>query len=110
MGNKDFDRSLLLKKGRIQYINDKRKAGMSSSTKGMPRKYARQNMLTARLYSPKLIGQSVTVTPKESFSIFRVGHYYEWKVVDEGLGFIQGIELDADDIKKNFIVKRRKDG
>ena len=97
-------------KGSAQYHLDKVKGGRCGSSAGKPRPYARQNMLIARLYSPKLIGQSVTVTPKESFSIFRVGHYYEWKVVDEGVGFIQGIELDADDIKKNFIVKRRKDG
>lgn len=97
-------------KGSVQYHLDKVKGGRCGSSAGKPRPYARQNMLTARLYSPKLIGQSVTVTPKESFSVFRVGHYYEWRVVDEGVGFIQGIELDADDIKQNFIVKRRQDG
>lgn len=106
----NFDERLRMKKGSVQYHLDKVKGGRCGSSAGQPRPYARQNMLTARLYSPKLIGQSVTVTPKESFSIFRVGHYYEWKVVDEGEGYIGGILLDADDIKKNFIVKRRKDG
>ena len=105
----NFDQRLKASQTQQQYHDNKVKGGRCGSSAGKPRPYARQNMLIARLYSPKLIGQSVTVTPKENFSMFRVGHYYEWRVVDEGVGFIQGIELDADDIKKNFIVKRRKD-
>lgn len=99
-----------MKKGSIQYHLDKVKGGRCGSSAGKPRPYARQNMLTARLYSPKLIGQSVIVTPKANFMAFRTGRYYEWKVVEAGLGYIGGILMDADEIKQNFIVKRRKDG
>lgn len=106
----NFDERLRIKKGSVQYHLDKVKGGRCGSSAGHPRPYARQNMLTARLYSPKLIGQSVIVTPKADFMGFRTGVYYEWRVVDEGEGYIGGMILDADDIKKNFIVKRRKDG
>lgn len=97
-------------KGSAQYHLDKVKGGRCGSSAGKPRPYARQNMLIARLYSPKLIGQSVIVTPKANFMGFRTGIYYEWKVVEEGVGYIGGMLLDADEIKQNFIVKRRKDG
>lgn len=107
-GNRNFDRELRLKKGSAQYHLDKMKAGSCGSSAGKPRPYARLNILKARLYSPKAIGQSITVTPKSSFAGFLVGKYYEWEVTDAGVGHIGKVTLRADEIFEHFIVKSKK--
>lgn len=106
-GNKNFDKELRLRKGSVQYRLDKSKAGRSGSSAGKPRPYARQNILKARLYSPILIGQSVTVTPRHPYLTYQVGRYYEWSIIDSGVGLINGYELEASDIIEHFIVIRK---
>ena len=66
----NFDESLKLRKGIVQYKLDKSKAGKSSSTAGQPRPYAKKNMAIARLSAPQFVGHSFTVTPKQNFSTF----------------------------------------
>lgn len=105
MGNKNFDQELLLRQGRETYLANKSKAGMSSSTAGRPRPYAKQNMLKARLWSPLLVGQTLTVTPKHPYLKFGPGCYYEWKVTEVGSGIIESTEISAEEISEHFIVK-----
>ena len=93
-----------MRKGRAQYLSDKQKAGASSSSAGRPRPYARKNMATARLYSPQVVGQTLTVKPKQGYGSLRAGHYYGWKVIEPGLGVIEGMEISADEIREHFIV------
>lgn len=108
-GNKNFDKELRLKKGSVQYRLDKSKAGRSGSSAGKPRPYAKQNILKARLNSPLLVGHSLTVSPKHPYLSFRVGRYYEWNIIEGGVGKVEGCLLEADDIIEHFIVipKRR---
>lgn len=108
MGNKNFDKELRLKKGAVQYRLDKMKAGMVGSSAGQPRPYAKKNIATARLFSPLLVGHSLTVTPKESDENFKVGQYYEWKVTEPGFGTIGQYEFDARQIQALFVVKTRR--
>lgn len=108
-GNKNFDKELRLKLGREQYHLNKSKAGRSGSSAGQPRPYAKQNIAKARLHSPLLIGTSITVAPKHPFLTFRVGQYYDWHIIDKGVGEINGYEIEANQIIEHFIVvpKRR---
>lgn len=110
MGNRNFDNELKLKKGLAQYHLDKKKAGMSGSSAGQPRPYARQNVLYARLFSPLFIGKSFTITPKHSYLHFSVGKHYEWTMIEEGLGNVDGYEMEAKEIKDHFMLvpKRRQ--
>ena len=107
MGNVNFDKELRFKKGAVQYRMDKAKAGRSGSSAGRPRPYARQNMAKARLYSPSMVGRNLTVTPKHPYLAFRPGIIYEWGIMEEGVGEIDGIEITADEISEHFIVKRK---
>lgn len=109
MGNRNFDKELRLKKGSVQYRLDKSKAGRSGSSAGKARPYAKRNMLKARLHSPLMIGHSLTVSPRHPYLTFRVGQYYEWDIIDSGVGFICGMELEADDIIEHFIVIPKKE-
>lgn len=104
-GNINFDKELRLKKGSVQYRLDKSKAGRCGSSAGKPRPYARANMLKARLHSPVLIGQYLTLTPKHSYLHFQPGKYYECHIIEEGLGLIGNYEIEADEIYENFIIK-----
>ena len=104
-GNVNFDKELRLKKGAEQYRLDKSKAGRCGSSAGKPRPYARANILKARLYSPVLIGQSLTLTPKHSYLHFQPGQYYECHIIEEGVGMIGNYELEAAEISEHFIVK-----
>lgn len=104
MGRK-FDAELRMKQGLEAYLANKRKAGMSGSSKGKPRPYAKQNALKARLWSPVSVGASLTVVPKHNLSGFHIGRPYEWEVVEPGLGYIGGIMMKADEIYEHFIVK-----
>lgn len=108
-GNTNFDRELRLRKGSVQYRLDKSKAGRSGSSAGKPRPYARVNMLKARLHSPLMVGHSLTVSPRHPYLTFRVGQYYEWAIIDSGVGLINGYELEADDIIEHFIVIPKKE-
>lgn len=101
-GKKNFDKDLRLLKGTEQYLKDKSKAGRSSSTAGQPRPYAKKTMLKARLYSPVLVGQSVTVVPLHDVYGLVKGRPYEWKVVEPGLGYIGGQLLGAEEINNLF--------
>lgn len=107
--NKDFDRRLRISKGATQYHLDKVKAGRSGSSAGKPRPYAKRNMLKARLHSPLLVGCTLTVSPKHPYLSYGVGRYYEWSIIETGVGTINGFELEADTILEHFIVipKRR---
>lgn len=98
-----------MKLGSEQYRANKSKAGRASSTAGQPRPYAKKNMAYARLYSPTLVGQSLTVSPRHNFRSFRVGEYYEWSIIEEGVGLIKDYELTAKEINDHFMVipKRR---
>lgn len=108
MGNINFDKELRLRKGLEQYRRDKSKAGRSGSSAGKPRPYAKQNMAYARLFSPLMVGHSMTVTPKHNYLSYRVGQYYEWYIIEEGLGTILGRELEANEIKEHFKVIPKK--
>ena len=108
-GNRNFDKELRLKKGSVQYRLDKSKAGRCGSSAGKPRPYAKRNMLKARLNSPLMVGHSFTVSPRHSYLAFRVGQYYEWAIIDSGVGLINGIELEASDIIEHFIVIPKKE-
>lgn len=110
MGNKNFDRELLLKLGAERYYANKAKAGASSSTAGVPRPYAKQNVLKARLFSPQTVGQSITVTPKHAYRGYSLGHYYSWEVSAPGEGEIDGTPITAEEISKHFIVKYKGRG
>ena len=101
----NFDQRLKASQTQQQYHDNKVKAGRSGSSAGKPRPYARAIMRNARLYSPQIVGQSITVTPKHAFLRFRPGNYYEWKVVEPTLGYIDGIMLEAEEIAKHFIIK-----
>lgn len=105
--NKNFDKDLRAKLGAEQYRLNKSKAGRCSSTAGQPRPYAKVNMLRARLFSPKLIGQSIPVTPKHPHLKFRPGVNYLWEVFEEGVGRIEGVEIEAKEIIEHFIVRRK---
>lgn len=109
MGDRNFDKELRLKKGSVQYRLDKSKAGRCGSSAGKPRPYARKNMLKARLNSPIFIGQSFTITPRHPFLGFAVGQYYEWNIIEKGVGVSRGHELDADQIIEHFIVIPKKE-
>lgn len=105
--NKSFDRDLRVKLGAEQYRLNKSKAGRCSSTAGQPRPYARANMLRARLFSPKIIGQTIPVSPKHPYLHFQPGNTYLWEVFEEGLGRIGGVEIEAKEIIDHFIVRRK---
>ena len=105
MGNINFDKELRLKQGEAQYRLNKSKAGMSGSSAGQPRPYAKQNMLKARLFSPMLVGQKLTVTPKHKYLKFGPGVYYTWSIIEEGVGEIEGITIEAQEIADHFVVK-----
>lgn len=109
MGNRNFDKELRLKKGSAQYLADKSKAGRSGSSAGKPRPYAKKNMAKARLFSPILIGQTLVVTPRHPFLSFQVGQYYEWAIMEAGVGMIKGYELEAEQIAEHFIVIPKKE-
>lgn len=100
----DFDKRLMLLKGKEQYLRDKSKAGRMGSSAGRPRPYARQLMKSARLYSPLLVGQTLTVTPLDDTLGYAKGRLYEWKVEEAGYGTIAGRPLSADDIRSHFKV------
>ena len=107
MGNVNFDKELRLKQGAEQYRLNKSKAGRSGSSAGKPRPYAKQNMLKARLFSPQLVGKSLTVTPKHKYLMFGPGCYYEWDIIDEGVGYIGSTMIEAQEIIDHFIVKTK---
>lgn len=104
---RDFDTDLRIKLGAERYRFNKSKAGRCSSTAGQPRPYAKANMLRARLYSPKLIGQSIPVTPKHPYLKFGPGVNYLWEVFDDGVGRIEGVEVEAKEIINHFIVRKK---
>lgn len=106
-GNHNLDRDLLLKQGRETYLANKRKAGASGSSKGVPRPYSKQNALKARLWSPLFVGKSLTVTPKHPYKKFGRGVYYEWEITEPGFGEIEGIEVSAQEIFDHFVVKQK---
>lgn len=103
----NFDERVRATKTREQYHLDKVKAGRSGSSKGQPRPYAKQNMAAARLYSPALVGQSLTVTPKHPYQRFRPTICYEWQVLEPGYGIIGIDDITADEIRQHFIVKKK---
>lgn len=107
---KDFDKQLLARQGREKYIQNKVKAGRSSTSAGKPRPYARKTIAIARLYSPRAIGRVFAVKPKSNWRQFQMGKYYEWKMTEPGYGIIGGAKLPADELRKHFIIipKRRK--
>lgn len=104
-GNKNFDKELRMKQGSRTYFLNKSKAGRSSSTAGKPRPYAKHNIAKARLFSPILVGKSLTVTPKHKYLKFGPGVYYKWVIIEEGVGYIEGTLVEADEIAEHFIVK-----
>lgn len=104
-GHFNFDQELRARWDRQTYIDNKRKGGMTGSSKGQPRPYAKANALKARLWSPRTVGRTLTVVPKHNIPGFRIGQPYEWEVVEPGLGYINGIMLKADEISSHFIVK-----
>ena len=107
-GHKNFDEHLKLKKGLAQYRADKSKAGRSGSSAGKPRPYAKRNASKAHLFSPVFVGKSFTVTPLKPTKRFHLGAYYEWHIIEPGVGVINGIELTANDIIENFKVIPKK--
>lgn len=106
-GHFNFDQELRARWDRQTYIGNKRKGGMAGSSKGQPRPYARQHILKARLFSPKTVGAVLTVTPKHQFKKFGPGVYYQWEVVDVGIGMIGNIEVSAQEIFDHFVVKQK---
>lgn len=60
-----------------------------------------------RLYSPNNIGQSVTVTPKRPYLHLRPGTYYIWKMVEPGVGLIEGEEMTAEELLEHFVIKEK---
>ena len=72
-----FDARLRMSQTKEKYHADKVKAGRVSTSAGVPRPYARKNVLKAQLFSPKIVGTSVVVTPKHPFKKFGPGVYYE---------------------------------
>lgn len=104
-GRKNLDQEMKMRFTREQYYENKRKAGASGSSAGLPRPYAKANALKARLWSPILVGTSLIVTPKHPFKKFRRGVYYEWNVIEAGLGIIENTEVSAQEIYDHFIVK-----
>lgn len=106
----NFDKQLRASKGGLQYHLDKVRGGQSGSSAGKPRPYARANIAIAQLYSPRAVGRVFAVKPKSNWNQFRMGAYYEWKMTEPGYGLIDGVEVSADELKKNFIIitKRRK--
>lgn len=107
MATPNFDQSLRMKQGTEVYLANKRKAGMSGSSKGKPRPYSKQNALKARLWSPIFVGTSLTVTPKHPFKKFGRGVYYEWQIIEPGLGIIESTEVSAQEIFDHFVVKQK---
>lgn len=107
MATPNFDQSLRMKQGTEVYLANKRKAGMSGSSKGKPRPYSKQNALKARLWSPIFVGTSLTVTPKHSFKKFGRGVYYEWQITEPGSGIIEDVAVSAQEIFDHFIVKAK---
>lgn len=101
----NFDQRLKASKSKEEYHWDKVKGGRSGSSAGQPRAYASANMKKARLYSPQVVGQPITVTPKHSYLRFRPGCYYEWHVIEPGFGIIDNVELSAEEIATHFIIK-----
>ena len=101
---RNFDAELRMRLSSEQYRANKSKAGRSSSTAGQARPYAKNNMAYARLYSPLLVGQTLTLSPKHNYLSFRVGKYYEWSIIEEGVGLVNGYELTAKEIKDHFMV------
>ena len=106
-GNKNFDRELRMKQGSETYFANKRKAGASGSSRGTPRPYSKKNALKARLWSPIFVGTSLTVSPKHTFKKFGRGVYYEWQIIEPGLGIIESTEVSAQEIFDHFIVKAK---
>lgn len=107
-GIPNFDQYLRLKYGAEQYHQNKIKAGRSGSSAGVPRPYAKQNASKAHLFSPVLVGKSLTVTPKHKYLKFGPGVYYEWNIIEAGTGEIDGIELTAQEISDHFIIKAKR--
>lgn len=107
MGDANFDKVLRMKKGEAQYRADKAKAGRAGSSAGKPRPYARHSIKIALLYSPKSVGRSFTVKPKEQYRAFSPSFLYQWKCLGDGEGEIEGFDVTADEIKEHFIVKRK---
>lgn len=103
-GRKNFDQELRMRQSRATYLANKSKAGMAGSSAGKPRPYAKKNMAYARLHSPQLVGQTLTVSPKHQFQTFQVGKYYEWSIIEAGVGLVDGYELTAKEIKDHFMV------
>lgn len=106
-GNVNFDKELRLKQGRETYLANKVKGGKASSSAGKPRPYARANIAKARLFSPMLVGKSFTVSPRHPYLRFIPGRYYEWHIIEEGLGYIENIPIEAEDIDEHFIIKTK---
>lgn len=106
-GHSNFDQELRARWDEYTYKANKRKGGMAGSSKGQPRPYAKQNILKARLFSPKTVGTSLTVAPKHRFQKFVPGVYYQWEVIEPGIGIIEGAEVSAQEIVDHFIVKAR---
>lgn len=104
-GNRNFDKELRLKQGAELYRLNKSKAGRSGSSAGKPRPYAKANMARARLFSPMIVGQTLTVTPKHQYLKFTPGNYYGWRIIEEGVGYIEGVMVEAREIADHFIVK-----
>lgn len=100
----NFDQRLRAMKTQEEYHWDKVKGGRAGSKAGQSSPTSRANIRIARLYSPRTVGQSLTVTPLDSYLHFRIGHYYEWRVTEPALGYIDGIMVEADEIKKHFKV------
>lgn len=108
-GSINFDKDLRAKLGAEQYRLNKSKAGRCSSTAGRPRPYAKANMLRARLYSPQLVGQDVPVSPRHPYLKFGPGVHYLWHVYDEGVGTIEGVEVEAQEIIEHFFVRKKSE-
>lgn len=106
-GHSNFDQELRARWDEFTYKANKRKGGMAGSSKGQPRPYAKQHILKARLFSPKTVGATLTVTPKHRFNKFGPGVYYQWEVIEPGIGIIEGVEVSAQEICDHFVVKQK---
>lgn len=107
--NKSFDKNLRIKLGAEQYRLNKSKAGRCGSSAGQPRPYAKALMLRARLYSPKIVGQTLSVSPKHPYLRFQPGNTYLWEVLEEGLGRIEGVEIESQEIIEHFFVRKKSE-
>lgn len=103
----NFDERLRSRKTPFQYHEDKVKGGRTGSSAGFRRPYARSNMRKALLYSPKKVGQSISVVPKHYYKGLAATRQYEWQVLEPGYGTINGMEFSADEIAEHFIVRMK---